>query len=110
MPLLRTWVTEVFGYYPNFQYRNQGIASPCADLELNLLECMEASGTYRGYHMCYDFYEDFKECTAGHKQWRRGVIMRGEAAKQIIRGERKITELYGPPAARHSYYYYPMNP
>ena len=66
----------------------------CGDMELTMMECLEAYGMQRGIKMCKDYNEDFQECFGMKKQLKRFHAMRHERTMQLLRGQRKLKEKY----------------
>ncbi|XP_071443735.1 uncharacterized protein ND-15 [Hetaerina americana] len=95
-PFLRIPVTDLTGYALNHQHNGR-----CADLELKMMDCLEAYGRGLGKTKCQDIIEDFKECNTRAKQVDRIVKMRYERHRQYYMNERK--EHYEPSPKIDSY-------
>ncbi|XP_017879575.1 uncharacterized protein LOC108624651 [Ceratina calcarata] len=61
----------------------------CRDFELQLAECVEAYGFYRGQTKCEAMIHDLSECLKGEKRRSRNDIIYGEMTRQVENGERK---------------------
>lgn len=83
---------------------------PCADFELNAAECLEAYGIVRGTGKCAKFMEDLKECRYLWNTKMRYVIMKHERMKQIVTGEKPISERKGAPYPHESFVIGSFNP
>jgi len=71
----------------------------CADLELKCLECLEYYGAHRGTVLCQDYYDDWKECSAGNLSELRVRAMQLQHHKkywEYVRGEREYDTVYAP--------------
>ena len=91
----------------------------CGDLEMDALECMNTYGFLRGNKLCTSYVQDYRECvrqlaqvsvippafqspvlninsfiTTPIRQVQRVAIMKRERVKQVLRGERKMSEIY----------------
>lgn len=75
----------------------EGRKFPCADMELNVAECLEAYGVVRGQEKCAKFLEDFKECRSEWLTQMRWYIMRQERMKKVAKGEIPFSERWGKP-------------
>ncbi|KAF5271756.1 hypothetical protein FQA39_LY08079 [Lamprigera yunnana] len=70
---------------------------PCRDIELKVMDCLEAYGLDRGRIQCNTLIQDFQECSGRHKQRARADAMRAERFRQYRAGERSKEDLYiGP--------------
>lgn len=81
----------------------------CANYELNVSECVEAYGSYKGGQMCQKFYEDLQECRASSIESMRQHLMRLERAKKVITGkipwEKRLGPKYNSDAFIHGTFY-----
>lgn len=59
----------------------------CADMELNMVECLEAYGVHKGNEMCMKFIEDFGECKMAWMAAQRNSLLRRERWKKMMKGE-----------------------
>ena len=62
-PFLRTPFTDLTGSLINHQQYDK-----CGEMEMNMMECMEAYGMDKGIRKCSDLIDDFKECSSMRKQ------------------------------------------
>lgn len=69
---------------------------PCREMELKMMDCLEAYGLDRGAQKCDAIIKDFQECAGRDKQSRRTLVMRLERNRQYYAGERKKEDLYAP--------------
>lgn len=46
----------------------------CGELEMNMMECLEAYGIQRGKRKCSDLIDDFQECYTMRKQQLRSYV------------------------------------
>lgn len=97
-PWLRSFATDLTGDQFSSQYFGQ-----CADMEMKLLDCLEAYGLNRGLKKCEDLMQDFKECVYKKKQFDRIVAMRMERHRQWFKGERSSENHYAPGPKDDSY-------
>ncbi|KAI9585760.1 NADH dehydrogenase [ubiquinone] iron-sulfur protein 5 [Glossina fuscipes] len=88
-PFFRLPLTDLTGCLVNHQTYDK-----CGELEMNMMECLEAYGGERGKKMCKDLIDDFGECVNMRKQMLRVEAMRKERFRQYRAGERKKEELY----------------
>lgn len=95
---------EAFSFTHNQGYLAHGHRQPCSDLEMNAVECLEAYGTHKGVQKCWKYMEDFNECKQSSIRLMRRIIMREERAKQVLKGERKPSEFWGPKYSYDSFY------
>ncbi|GFG29276.1 hypothetical protein Cfor_03217 [Coptotermes formosanus] len=63
VPFLRSPFTDLTSCLINHQ--NYG---RCEELEMRVMNCLEAYGTYRGMKKCKDLVDDFRECSSRRKQ------------------------------------------
>lgn len=92
---------SVNGQGPWVDYRKQ----PCADVELNWVECLEAYGIINGRAKCKKFQEDLNECKHSRIRKMRFFAMKAERYKKILRGELTWAERVGKPYAYDSFIY-----
>lgn len=97
-PWLRSPLTDLTGNLLTHQWYGR-----CAELEMNLMECLEAYGKERGTQKCKDYIQDFKECSNRELQTRRAMAMRYERQRQYYTGERKEADRYAPAPPPESY-------
>ncbi|RWS13276.1 hypothetical protein B4U79_10355 [Dinothrombium tinctorium] len=110
MVICRTWVTEITSQHPNNQFRKRTYVPPCTELEMNMVECIEAYGIPASHHMCQAYINDFGECVHHEMAMRRSQIMQRERVKQILKGKRKPSEVFGPKPDPNAYLPGPFNP
>lgn len=60
--IFRSELTGITKGYFQQRFRTSGFYNPCIHLELNVSECFEAYGLYRGNRYCRDYLSDWKEC------------------------------------------------
>lgn len=96
-PWFRSPLSDLTGSLVNHQFYGR-----CADIEMQLVECMEAYGLTRSQQKCDTIMKDFRECTVREKQIKRYVAMRDERHRQYKAGERTKDNLYEPPPAPDS--------
>lgn len=65
-PYLRTPFTDLTGCVVNHQQYDK-----CGEMEMKMLDCMEAYGIDRGQRKCKDLIKDFQECAGMKKQLMR---------------------------------------
>lgn len=65
-PFFRSPFTDLTGSLINHQTYDK-----CGELEMNMMDCLEAYGAERGQKMCKDLVDDFNECFTMHKQMLR---------------------------------------
>lgn len=82
-----------------------GKKQPCADMELNWAECMEAYGAINGPSRCKKFHEDLNECKHTRLRTMRAYAMSLERYKKIMKGELTFKERHGKPYAYDSFIY-----
>lgn len=88
---------------------NQGVdvggarRQPCADFELNYIECLEAYGAAHGGMKCTKFMEDFQECKGARIRKMRHWIMKEEKMKKLIKGEIAYKDRLGKPYSYDAY-------
>lgn len=68
-PFIRSPFTDLAGGLLNAQYYTK-----CGELELKMMECLEAYGLNRGNIKCNDLIEDFQECYTMRKQQLRTMV------------------------------------
>lgn len=69
MPYMRSYFEEyTLAQLNSNQVVENGNGTRCANYELNLMECLEAYGYYRGDRFCKPFYDDLDECRTSRKQ------------------------------------------
>lgn len=98
-PWLKSFATDLTGDLFSTQYFGQ-----CADLEMKLLNCLDAYGLNRGLKKCEDLMVDFKECVYKTKQLDRISAMRNERQRQWKNGERNNENRYAPGPQADSYH------
>ncbi|XP_022200417.2 uncharacterized protein LOC111057300 [Nilaparvata lugens] len=77
-----------FADFGNFFVSHQDFG-PCAKMEMQALNCLEAYGRVRAQEKCADLISDFKECFHGNLQYKRMLAMRLERHRQYYMGERE---------------------
>lgn len=97
-PWIRSPFSDVTGALVTHQWYGR-----CADLELKLLDCMEAYGINRAETKCETLIKDFNECNSRSKQINRCLAMRKERLRQYKEGERTKENLYAPTPSFDSY-------
>lgn len=97
-PWLKCFMTDLTGDHFSSQYFGR-----CANLELKVLDCMEAYGLHRGLKKCEDLMLDYKECVHRIKQFNRVEAMRNERYRQWHSGERSKENRYAPGPKDDSY-------
>lgn len=75
----------------------------CADIEMKVVDCLEAYGLLRGKQKCDELIQDFNECSHRNKQNDRIKAMRYERERQWLRGERSKKNHYAPPPKDDSF-------
>lgn len=98
------WVGDDF-LARHSQYRHGSYMAPCADFEMNHVECMEAYGYPRSEIACRMFQEDLLECMTSYKRGIRIHRLRSERVRQVLAGERKFSEYHGTRPFADSYPY-----
>lgn len=98
-------IFEVFPFFHWQQPLSNGKMDPCADMELNHAECLEAYGLAMGRNKCAKFFEDIKECRGQKIRLMRAYIMRIERNKQLVTGERKWADRWAKPYDYDSFVY-----
>ena len=76
---------------------NEGRRETCADIEINVSDCLEAYGLIKGRTECVKFIEDFQECKYAALRNMRYHAMRKERLKQIATGKRSWKDRWGKP-------------
>ncbi|RZF32956.1 hypothetical protein LSTR_LSTR000826 [Laodelphax striatellus] len=74
--------------YGNYFVTHQDFG-PCAKLEMQALNCLEAYGKVLGKEKCADLLHDYEQCFHGTLQYKRVLAMRTERHRQYYMGERK---------------------
>lgn len=97
-PWFKSFFTDLTGDHFSNQYFGE-----CADLEMKLLDCLEAYGMHKGIRKCEVLMEDFKECVYKRKQFDRIFAMRTERHRQRFSGERSKENHYAPGPKDDSY-------
>ena len=84
-------------------------SNPCSDLVIELNECFEAYGLWRGKKICKDLQKDLRECnTMGLREKAALEIARVRATK-LIKGEINPKDAYLDPAPGNSFVYFPTH-
>ncbi|KAF6201900.1 hypothetical protein GE061_004296 [Apolygus lucorum] len=86
----KTPLTDLLGPTINFQM------SPCMNMEMRAINCLEAYGEEMAQKKCKDMLEDLYECVTKTKQMERVYQMRSERLRQIRRGLRSDPYADGP--------------
>lgn len=68
MPYVRSFFGEYTAGMIANQWHETGMGTRCANYEMNLYECMEAYGYYRGDRFCKPYFDDLDECRAARRQ------------------------------------------
>jgi len=92
-PFFRSPFTDLTGALVNAQHQDK-----CGDMEMKMMECLEAYGIQKGKIKCADLIDDFQECYTMRKQQLRTFAMRMERHKQWWNGDLK--EHYQKPGPR----------
>lgn len=70
-PFFKSPLTDLTGCVVNHQMYDK-----CADMEMNVMDCLEAYGIERGLKKCKDLIADFQECAGMKKQQLRLEVRR----------------------------------
>ncbi|XP_013782778.1 uncharacterized protein LOC106467016 isoform X2 [Limulus polyphemus] len=105
MSFIRTPLTDFFGCLGASQGNLR-----CRDLELNMMNCLEAYGLRNGSQNCINEIDDYKECRTLNKQRKRVEAMQKERLRQYKSGERSKSNLYAEPPKLDSFYDYIPEP
>ncbi|CAG9862916.1 unnamed protein product [Phyllotreta striolata] len=97
-PWLKSPFTDLTGALVSHQWYGK-----CADLELKVMDCLEAHGLNKGVQVCKDIMDDFKECAYRAKQQKRYTAMVKERERQYAAGERTKEDRYAPGPPTDSY-------
>uniref|UniRef100_A0A0K8TPV2 Putative ubiquinone oxidoreductase n=1 Tax=Tabanus bromius TaxID=304241 RepID=A0A0K8TPV2_TABBR len=97
-PFFRSPFTDLTGCVINHQQYDK-----CGELEMDMMDCLEAYGLERGKRKCADLISDFQECVGMKKQLLRFHTMRMERHRQWFKGERSNEEHYAPPPRVDAY-------
>lgn len=97
-PWFKSPFTDLTGDLMSHQYFGN-----CAELEMKMVDCLEAYGLDRGIRKCDDLLKDYKECAKLNKQMDRIETMRIERHRQWLKGERSSKDHYAPGPAPDSY-------
>lgn len=65
-PFFKSPLTDLTGCVINHQMYDK-----CADMEMNVMDCLEAYGIERGMKKCKILIDDFQECVGAKKQQMR---------------------------------------
>lgn len=68
-PFFRSPFTDLGGALVNAQHYDK-----CGELEMKMMECLEAHGAVRGQKVCADVIDDFHECFSLRKQQLRTLV------------------------------------
>lgn len=68
-PFFRSPFTDLTGGLINAQHFHK-----CGELELRMMECLEAYGLNKGNIKCSDLIDDFHECYTMRKQMNRTTV------------------------------------
>jgi NADH dehydrogenase (ubiquinone) Fe-S protein 5 len=71
-PFFRSPFTDLGGALVNAQHYDK-----CGELEMRMMECLEAHGAVKGKKVCADVIDDFHECFSLRKQQLRSMVSRG---------------------------------
>jgi NADH dehydrogenase (ubiquinone) Fe-S protein 5 len=63
VPFFRSPFTDLTGCLVNHQYYGR-----CEELEMRMMNCLEAYGVDRGANKCKDLMDDLQECSSLNKQ------------------------------------------
>lgn len=97
-PPVRTPFTDLTGAIISHQWHGS-----CADMEMKVIDCLDAYGLTRGKVKCKDLMDDFKECYMRTKQRSRVEAMKDERERQYKAGERSDEDHYLPAPKRYGY-------
>lgn len=84
------------------QYNNR-----CSELILNLNECFEAVGIWKGKEFCKDIQDDILECNKFETRQRAMKEIYRVRTKKLITGELSSKDSYLPKAPGNSFVYWP---
>ncbi|KAK5647687.1 hypothetical protein RI129_002579 [Pyrocoelia pectoralis] len=90
-PYFRSPFTDLTGSLISHQWYGR-----CADMELKVLDCLEAYGVDKGRRKCEDLIADFQECAGRKIRDKRVIEMREERERQCKDGERTKENSYIP--------------
>lgn len=90
-PWFRSPLTDLTGCIMNHQWYGR-----CGEMELKMIDCVEAHGLDRAREKCDTLLKDFQECASRNKQNQRTFDMRWERNRQYYAGERTKEEMYAP--------------
>lgn len=76
----------------------------CSEIEMNTVECLEAYGVTKGMTKCAQYMEDLRECRYSRYRQLRYTAMKLERQKQILKGERKPSEMFMPSYSYDAYF------
>ncbi|KAB0803520.1 hypothetical protein PPYR_02663 [Photinus pyralis] len=97
-PFLRSPFTDLTGAMVSHQWYGQ-----CADMELKVMDCLEAYGVDKGRKKCDTLIQDFQECASRKIRNQRIIEMRQERHRQYKAGERSKEDLYVPTIKTNGY-------
>jgi NADH dehydrogenase (ubiquinone) Fe-S protein 5 len=89
VPFLRSPFTDLTSCLVNHQ--NFG---KCEEMEMRVMNCLEACGVNRGMKKGKDLVDDFRECSSRRKQMLRVAAMKKERERQYKAGERSKEDHY----------------
>ncbi|XP_069681988.1 NADH dehydrogenase [ubiquinone] iron-sulfur protein 5 [Periplaneta americana] len=73
---------------------NHQLYGRCEEMEMRVMNCLEAYGADRGMKKCKDLIDDFQECSTRKKQMLRVAAMKEERERQYKAGERSKQDRY----------------
>ncbi|KDR22009.1 uncharacterized protein LOC110827397 [Zootermopsis nevadensis] len=89
VPFFRSPFTDLTGSLINHQFYGK-----CEEMEMRMMNCLEAYGMDRGRTKCKDLHDDLQECFSHKKQKLRVKAMMAERERQFRAGERSKEEHY----------------
>lgn len=91
LPALSTPFSDLTGALISNQWFGK-----CAEMEMRVVDCMEAHGYRNCFEACALLMDDLRECNTKQKQIKRSYAMRYERSRQYWRGERTRADRYAP--------------
>lgn len=83
VPFLRTPFTDLTGCLVNHQYYGR-----CEEMEMRLMNCLEAYGVDRGAKKCKDLMDDLYECSSRKKQVTTFILIQLKVQDTVLVLER----------------------
>ncbi|KAF5289858.1 hypothetical protein FQR65_LT01992 [Abscondita terminalis] len=90
-PAFRSPFTDLTGCLVSHQWYG-----PCRDMELKVMDCLEAYGLNKGIEKCDLLIRDFQECAGRRLQNARTIEIREERLRQIKTGELSKDDAFIP--------------